>query len=74
MKYIFLVLALLVTLLWPDAIMACPLCQSDGGVSPQTVSAYKGITLFLAVLPLAGAGGVFYWIYVKNKRFENNGH
>lgn len=72
MRYIFaLVIALSVTTFLPDILTACPLCQSGGGISPQTVSAYKGITLFLAVLPIAGASGVFYWIYTKNKKFDN---
>ncbi len=48
---------------------ACPMCQ--GGTSKDTIFAYKGITLFLALLPVLGGGGIFYWIYLRSKKAES---
>ena len=49
------------------AAAACPLCQSGDGYTQETISAYKGITLLLALLPIIGAGGIFTWIYRRQK-------
>ena len=49
---------------------ACPLCQ--GGAAKDTAFAYKGITLFLALLPILGAGGIFYWIKIKSNKIKDN--
>jgi hypothetical protein len=57
-------ITLLLLLLVAQAAWACPLCQG-GGNTPDTVTAYKGITLFLALLPVGGGGLLFYWIYRK---------
>ena len=58
-----------ILILLPAIAGACPLCQ--GGASEKTAIAYKGITLFLALMPIIGGGGIFYWIYCKNKTQEN---
>jgi len=57
----------IVCVLAPMLTVACPLCQGGQGISKETIFAYKGITLFLALLPILGSGGIFYWIYLKNK-------
>lgn len=56
--------------LLPLMVGACPMCQ--GGPSKDTVLAYKGITLFLALLPILGGGGIFYWIYLRSKNLKEN--
>lgn len=45
---------------------ACPMCQGD--TKGRTVKAYKGITLALALMPIAGSAGISYWIYNKYKQ------
>lgn len=49
---------------------ACPLCQ--GAATKDTDFAYKGITLFLALLPILGAIGIFYWINMKYNKMKDN--
>lgn len=49
---------------------ACPMCQ--GGPTKDTILAYKGITLFLALLPILGGGGIFYWIYLRSKNIKES--
>ena len=51
---------------------ACPLCQGGQGYSNDSIFAYKAMTLFLALLPILGCGGIFYWIYCKYKRIERD--
>ncbi len=70
-KNIVSILVLVVIVAAPFIIKACPLCQG-GGTSPETIRAYKGITLLLALLPVLGGGILFYWIYTKIKKIENN--
>ncbi|MBX7153655.1 MAG: hypothetical protein U0Y96_06080 [Candidatus Kapaibacterium sp.] len=70
MKNIPVLILVMAFVLHPEVLTACPLCQGGQGVSQQTIAAYKGITLLLALLPVVGAGGIFYWIYNKYKRFE----
>lgn len=58
-NYIFLII--LYAVVFPAIANACPLCQG-GGTTKDTITVYKGITLFLALLPILGAGGIFWWI------------
>lgn len=48
------------------SVMACPMCQgkSEGDV----ITAYKAITAFLALLPILGGIGIFYWIFKRNSQ------
>ncbi|MEI6817754.1 MAG: hypothetical protein WCL14_14205 [Bacteroidota bacterium] len=55
--------------LLPVLAHACPLCQG-GGTTKDTVTAYKGITALLALIPIIGGSALFYWLYVK---YKNNG-
>lgn len=66
-KHLSLILFLVIFLV-PVIAHACPMCQ--GGPSKDTIFAYKGITLFLALLPIVGAGGIFYWIYLRSKNIK----
>lgn len=59
-------LSIILILTLPETIAACPLCQGSG--TKDTDFAYKGITLFLALLPIIGAWGIFYWIRLQNKK------
>lgn len=45
---------------------ACPLCQA--GATKRTQKAYKETTALLALLPLVGAGSIFFWLYSKYKK------
>lgn len=63
-------LIFLAVFLFPLIVGACPMCQ--GGPSKDTILAYKGITLFLALLPIIGVGGIFYWVYIRSKRIKEN--
>lgn len=63
-NHIYLLL-LLTLVLFPVFAGACPMCQ--GGTSKNMLSAYRIITLLLALLPILGGTGIFYWIYLKNK-------
>ncbi len=66
-KYLILVLY---TALWilPVVTEACPLCQA--GATKKTQKAYEETTALLALLPILGGGGIFYWLYSKNKHRE----
>jgi hypothetical protein len=61
---IFSIIIIAAFLLLSSMTNACPLCQG-GGYSKKTTKAYKQVTLFLGLLPIVGAGGIFYWIYKK---------
>ena len=61
-KYLLLFLVLLAL---PILTVACPLCQA--GATKRTASAYKETTALLALLPIAGGGGIFYWLYSKGR-------
>lgn len=50
---------------------ACPLCQGGDGISLETIHAYKSVTLFLALLPILGGAGIFYWIYKRYQQPKN---
>jgi hypothetical protein len=60
----------LVSVIFPLLSNACPMCQ--GGPSENTIMAYKCITLFLALMPIVGGGGIFYWIYLRTKKLNEN--
>ena len=66
---ICLIFFLFVIILFPSIMAACPLCQ--GGAKKDTDFAYKGITLFLALLPILWAFAIFYWIKIKSKSIKN---
>ena len=68
-NHIFILIFVLLIFL-PAIADACPLCEGSG--TKQTDFAYKGITLFLLLLPILGCGGIFYWMYLKNKNIEEN--
>lgn len=57
-------------LLVPVISNSCPMCQ--GAPSNDTIFAYKGITLFLALLPIIGAGGIYFWIYLRSKKIKEH--
>lgn len=69
-KTAILILIFSAIFLLPSVIEACPLCQ--GGAEKDTDFAYKGITLFLALLPILGGCGIFYWFYHQNKKLSDN--
>lgn len=52
-------------LAFPEITDACPMCQP--GFTKDQVSAYKGITLLLALLPIVGGTALFLWIFKKYK-------
>ena len=48
---------------------ACPLCQA--GATKRTQKAYEETTAILALLPIVGGGGIFYWLYSRSKKINN---
>ncbi len=67
-KILRIIFVLFILLYIPEILEACPMCQGPG--SEKTVSAYKQVTLFLAALPILGGAGIFYWIYLQNKKIN----
>ena len=49
---------------------ACPLCQA--GATKRTQKAYVQTTILLALLPLAGGGGIIYWFLSKAKKLKKD--
>ena len=67
MKRKYITLLVLVGLWTAPAITnACPLCQA--GATKKTQKAYEQTTALLALIPLIGGGGIFYWMYSRSKK------
>lgn len=62
---IILIIFFLSLLLYPMLSSACSMCQS--GYTAGQVTAYKQITLLLAVTPVLGGIFIFRWIYKKSQ-------
>lgn len=67
MRKIRVIILLVLICSFSVCVDACPLCQGGQGISKDTITAYKGVTLFLALLPIIGSAGIFYWIYKRKK-------
>lgn len=71
MKRKYLILTIFTAIYFlPVASNACPLCQA--GATKRTNKAYKEVTAFLALLPIIGGGGIFYWLRSGSKDEEAN--
>ncbi len=67
MKSLARLLTVFVVVCYGISMTACPLCQGGQGLSENTISAYKGITLLLALMPLVGSASIFYWIHRRQR-------
>lgn len=66
MKNGIFLLLFCVLLLFPFSADACPMCQ--GGTTGGTISAYRGTTVFLVLLPFITGWLIFR--YVKKEMLE----
>lgn len=67
-SFTLFILLFLFLFLVPEFSGACPLCE--GGAKAETRTAYRGITLLLALMPVLGCIGIFRWLYLKQKNFK----
>jgi hypothetical protein len=69
MKRKYIILSIFVASCFLPALSdACPLCQA--GATKRTNKAYTEVTAFLALLPIIGGGGIFYWLHAKSKKSD----
>lgn len=66
MKKNGIILVLFTAMLFAVSADACPLCQA--GATKRTQKAYEETTAILALLPLLGAGGIYFWIRKNGKK------
>jgi len=69
MKTVKVLIVLMGIYLAPILSSACPLCQA--GATKRTQKAYEETTAILALLPIVGGGGIFYWLYSRSKKINN---
>lgn len=63
--------AVVVVAALPSAVLACPVCFSNG--NPRVLEAYYISVAFMSALPLALIAGVGWWLYTSARRARDLG-
>lgn len=69
MRTSVVLLALVLLLLLPDVVLACPVCFD---ASDENRQAFLATTVFLSLLPLGMVAGVGLWIRKRSKELDED--
>ncbi len=69
MRTSIVLLALVLLLVLPDVVLACPVCFD---ASDENRQAFLATTVFLSLLPLGMVAGVGLWIRKRSKELDED--